>query len=522
MPDDATGLRNRNGDEVARGNDSFVGLRSPNGGDDAEDVPASELFYCGQRRGLCWCGNCDGVCGPNSGCPCDACLALVGIAINRLGRIARRSHASGASTSDILYCGGPTSDDRCGKCRDGVCGPTSGCPCLPCLELAASDLFSRRSFRRPDGKLTTLPLMSRGAAAISRSTNLPTSQTFQCGAVLKNGNDTCRATESVCFKCHSLSFSVRASANLMLNDEGHVATLGSGPFSPQGFEISSGNTYYCGRNLGQCRCGNCDGRCGPTNGCPCDSCLRLTQAVIRGDSSIDQQLRNDAMFLVRPAKVPAATVRRILSGMGREVSDDDDDDDDSEEDDISLIYCGRIILGRKCVCGNDCGPRCGPTDGCPCYDCIEMLLGNIGTDTNLVTAAMSTEMLLENMIEQAAAESAMAARAAGAPMARGLTSTATPRGETIALPMDRGRSVPARAALHTLPTPASTPPAARTSAAAHAAAAENECIICCSEPKSHVLVPCGHQTLCGPCADSVSSCPICRVDVTARVKVFFV
>lgn len=30
---------------------------------------------------------------------------------------------------------------------------------------------------------------------------------------------------------------------------------------------------YCGRQMNQCRCGGCDGRCGPDDGCPCEECL---------------------------------------------------------------------------------------------------------------------------------------------------------------------------------------------------------------------------------------------------------
>lgn len=36
---------------------------------------------------------------------------------------------------------------------------------------------------------------------------------------------------------------------------------------------------YCGKEKDQCKCGSCDGRCGPTNGCPCDSCEQLIKEV---------------------------------------------------------------------------------------------------------------------------------------------------------------------------------------------------------------------------------------------------
>jgi hypothetical protein len=30
---------------------------------------------------------------------------------------------------------------------------------------------------------------------------------------------------------------------------------------------------YCLQN--QCKCGKCDGQCGPTDGCPCNDCAQL-------------------------------------------------------------------------------------------------------------------------------------------------------------------------------------------------------------------------------------------------------
>ncbi len=33
--------------------------------------------------------------------------------------------------------------------------------------------------------------------------------------------------------------------------------------------------WYCGQQKNQCKCGSCDGRCGPTNGCPCEDCFAL-------------------------------------------------------------------------------------------------------------------------------------------------------------------------------------------------------------------------------------------------------
>lgn len=36
--------------------------------------------------------------------------------------------------------------------------------------------------------------------------------------------------------------------------------------------VRPAGSIYCGRQMGQCKCGCCDGRCGPDNGCACDEC----------------------------------------------------------------------------------------------------------------------------------------------------------------------------------------------------------------------------------------------------------
>ena len=59
------------------------------------------------------------------------------------------------------------------------------------------------------------------------------------------------------------------------NRDGVTVTIGSNDYKIEGGNADgdySRNVYYCGRYMDQCRCGGCDGHCGPTNGCPCDAC----------------------------------------------------------------------------------------------------------------------------------------------------------------------------------------------------------------------------------------------------------
>ena len=45
-----------------------------------------------------------------------------------------------------------------------------------------------------------------------------------------------------------------------------------------------------------------------------------------------------------------------------------------------------------------------------------------------------------------------------------------------------------------------------------------DCIICMENPKSIVLIPCGHFYTCDECSVKVLKCPICRCAITKRVN----
>ena len=39
---------------------------------------------------------------------------------------------------------------------------------------------------------------------------------------------------------------------------------------------------------------------------------------------------------------------------------------------------------------------------------------------------------------------------------------------------------------------------------------QTTCIVCFTNPKSHIAVPCGHQCVCGDCSALMEACPVCR------------
>ena len=44
------------------------------------------------------------------------------------------------------------------------------------------------------------------------------------------------------------------------------------------------------------------------------------------------------------------------------------------------------------------------------------------------------------------------------------------------------------------------------------------CIVCFARPKTHLAAPCGHQSVCGTCAERMQLCPYCRAPVQLWVQ----
>lgn len=48
-----------------------------------------------------------------------------------------------------------------------------------------------------------------------------------------------------------------------------------------------------------------------------------------------------------------------------------------------------------------------------------------------------------------------------------------------------------------------------------------ECLICLSEPRNTIIMPCGHMCVCSDCGDQINkksnNCPICRATINSLV-----
>ena len=51
-------------------------------------------------------------------------------------------------------------------------------------------------------------------------------------------------------------------------------------------------------------------------------------------------------------------------------------------------------------------------------------------------------------------------------------------------------------------------------------APKNPCVLCSTEEKRLACIPCGHLATCVPCGHSLRSCPICRREIEAFVRIY--
>ena len=51
-------------------------------------------------------------------------------------------------------------------------------------------------------------------------------------------------------------------------------------------------------------------------------------------------------------------------------------------------------------------------------------------------------------------------------------------------------------------------------------APSNPCVLCLTEEKRLACIPCGHLATCVPCGHSLRSCPICRREIEAFVRIY--
>jgi len=105
---------------------------------------------------------------------------------------------------------------------------------------------------------------------------------------------------------------VDASASEVLqgNRCGDVVKLGGTNGGTGGFTgLSPDKIWYCGKWKNECRCGSCDGQCGPNDGCPCNACFELLQF----HQQIHQQQPTQLLFQQMQQQMQQIQIRNASS-----------------------------------------------------------------------------------------------------------------------------------------------------------------------------------------------------------------
>jgi hypothetical protein len=50
---------------------------------------------------------------------------------------------------------------------------------------------------------------------------------------------------------------------------------------------------------------------------------------------------------------------------------------------------------------------------------------------------------------------------------------------------------------------------------------EEQCVVCLENKKSYLFAPCGHVCCCALCHSDLTSCPVCRANISSRIRAFF-
>jgi hypothetical protein len=204
-----------------------------------------------------------------------------------------------------------------------------------------------------------------------------------------------------------------------------------------------------------------------------------------------------------------------------------------------LMCIGRFfgeVVASMCGCNSalTCGGACGCSGESALLGAVEKATAEAEKhgDRSEKMSALVAEA--RGMIDQAKAEQAERARAAAeeAEAAAAVKAVAAAAAEAeaaaerlrleeevavIALRM-QGDALRMQQAQAQLGVPPASP-------VPNPGAEETMCVVCFDAPKDHIIIPCGHQCVCGTCAEALKreahpACPLCREPISVTAKVF--
>jgi hypothetical protein len=198
----------------------------------------------------------------------------------------------GSSSQYSFYCGRRLNQCRCGRC-DGRCGPTNGCPCNSCLEFSIE--YNRKLFQMMISQSTyqfeivvsdhphpLVPLGPRNSGWACDGYRSPGGCLSGCTGF----NQTTGWNNYRCSRCDfdfcDLCVIGKIRAIYIKNANGRYVFPGLLPIGTSHesagdlLNITVPEVVYCAERRNECRCGGCDGQCGPSSGCPCNACRDVT------------------------------------------------------------------------------------------------------------------------------------------------------------------------------------------------------------------------------------------------------
>ncbi len=231
------------------------------------------------------------------------------------------------------------------------------------------------------------------------------------------------------------------------------------------FGQSDTGLLYCGKKFTKkCLCGNCNGVCGPNNGCPCPVCDIILGYNICLNWDMKCKRCNNGNILEK------ATLKII-----HEVT-------------------GRYITGFKC---NSCGKvysnnwssvyHCYTCDYDVCQPCASKY---VSINNIKFPPLFQIEMKLNQMPNKETHEEKLLS-------SNNKEKTQNKVTEETEETEDLKMSIDDRNKLDNL-----------------------KCVICLENDKNMVFLTCNHMVCCEECGQTLKKCPLCRKDISSRIKVF--
>lgn len=301
----------------------------------------------------------------------------------------------------------------------------------------------------------------------------------------------------------------------IVNSEGAIIHRGTSHSRTRGSSRVGTSNFYCGRTMNQCRCGHCDGVCGPSNGCPCNSCFSFLQ--------LNHDLANEQSAIPDHIKVTTHPHNLFINGA-----------------DNGWACDGRRLPGgcrQGCIGFNTTTGwkryRCNDCDFDLCEGCVRVYApslifplhgATVPATGGLAIPAPPPRSVPTTRTSTAAAVSAAVASVVDVKHLE--DENANLKAKILRLQADpqmlKDYKLEDYEALQKELTASLCYVERAKERCLHQKLEARLCIACQEQEKTVVMMPCRHLTFCRMCISEFKSkiCPVCRVDVNGTLDIF--